>query len=155
MNTQIDFRHLAWVRAFQCIGLPLFFVPLNTIAYGNLPKGKNNNASAMMNLMRNLGGGIGISLATTMLFRRQQFHQDRLAASANMGRQTFVDFMNTHGGFGTQALTGFYRTMQSQALMLSFIDVFKVFGFGCFVVVAIVLMLKKTKKGSKAPAGAH
>ena len=69
-DTQVDFHHLAVLRAIQCIGLPLFFIPLNTIAYSNLPPGKNNNASAMMNLMRNLGGGIGISVASTMLLRR-------------------------------------------------------------------------------------
>ena len=75
-NTQVSFEHVVWVRVFQCIGLPLFFIPLNTIAYGNLPPGKNNNASALMNLMRNLGGGIGISIASTLLIRRTQLHQD-------------------------------------------------------------------------------
>jgi len=114
INTQIDFRHLAWIRAFQCIGLPLFFVPLNTIAYSNLPRGKNNNASAMMNLMRNLGGGIGISLAITMLYRRQQFHSDRMAANATMGKQAFVDHMNAHGGFTTQSLAGFITWCSSK-----------------------------------------
>ncbi len=153
ISTQIDFRHLAWIRAFQCIGLPLFFVPLNTIAYSNLPRGKNNNASAMMNLMRNLGGGIGISLATTMLFRRTQFHSSRLGEGANMHHASFVAWMQSHG-FSTQALIGFYRTIQSQALMLSFIDVFKVFGWGCIVVISMVLMLKKIRIG-KAPVGMH
>ena len=79
-NTNVPFWHLAWARVFQAVGLPLFFVPLNTIAYSGLPPGKSNNASALLNLMRNLGGGIGISIAVTILARRQQFHQNRLGS---------------------------------------------------------------------------
>ena len=63
-NTQVAFGNLVWARLIQCLGLPLFFIPLNTIAYGNLPQGKSNSASAMMNLMRNLGGSIGIAMAS-------------------------------------------------------------------------------------------
>ena len=98
-NTQVSFEHVIWVRVFQCVGLPLFFIPLNTIAYGNLPPGKNNNASAMMSLMRNLGGGIGISVAITLLTRRTQMHQERLASTATHFYQPFVHFMNSAGGF--------------------------------------------------------
>ena len=97
---------------------------------------------------------VAYPLATTMLFRRQQFHQDRLSATANMGRQAFVDHIQTHGGFNTLTLARFYHAMQSQALMLSFMDVFKVFGFGCVLVIIMVLMLKKTRLG-KAPVGMH
>src|SRR6185437_12152032 len=61
-DTTVTFGQLSWARVYQAVGLPLFFVPLNTIAYGDLPPGKSNNASALMNLMRNLGGGVGISI---------------------------------------------------------------------------------------------
>ncbi len=153
IDTTVDFNHLAWVRALQCIGLPLFFVPLNTIAYGNLPRGKNNQASAMMNLMRNLGGGVGISIATTLLYRREQLHQSRLASAANLARPAFVARLRAHGG-GPGVLVGFYRELQQQAAMLSFLDLFQIFGIGCLVVIAMVLCLKRVRRG-QAPVAVH
>ena len=130
----------------------MFFIPLNTIAYSNLPAGKNNNASAMMNLMRNLGGGIGISLASTLLLRRSQLHQDRLASNATRYSAPFAHYMNSIGGFTTKNIVGFYGNVQQQAAMLSFLDVFKTFGIGCIVVVCLVLMLKNVKRGGKQVA---
>jgi MFS transporter, DHA2 family, multidrug resistance protein len=153
-NTQVSFEHLIWVRVFQCIGLPMFFIPLNTIAYGNLPPGKNNNASAMMSLMRNLGGGIGISVAITLITRRTQLHQERLSSNATHFYQPFVNFMNATGGFTQHNLVRFYNQIEQQATMLAYLDVFKIMGIGCLAVIALVLLLRNPKKGA-VPAGAH
>jgi DHA2 family multidrug resistance protein len=153
-NTEVAFRNLVIVRAVQCIGLPLFFVPLNTIAYGNLPHGKSDNASAMMNLMRNLGGGIGISVATTLLIRRAQLHQDRLAMHATTAFRPFVDFMNSTGGFTRHNIVSFYQTIQTQATMLSYVDVFQIFTIGTVLVVGLVLLLRRVDRSEK-PVMAH
>ena len=77
-NTQMGFWGLAWARIFLIVGLPLFFVSINLLAFGDLPPGKTNNASALVNLMRNLGGSVGIAIAITLLDRRKQVHQVRL-----------------------------------------------------------------------------
>jgi DHA2 family multidrug resistance protein len=153
-NTQVAFHDLVYVRILQCIGLPLFFIPLNTIAYGNLPPGKTNNASAMMNLMRNLGGGIGISLAATLLVRRTQFHQSQLASNATMSLRPFVNYMHSIGGFTPRNLMGFYNTVQIQAAMLSYLDVFRIFTIGTLVIVTLVLFLRKVDRREK-PVMAH
>jgi MFS transporter, DHA2 family, multidrug resistance protein len=153
-NTNVSFEHVLWVRVFQCVGLPLFFIPLNTIAYGNLPPGKNNNASAMMSLMRNLGGGIGISIASTLLIRRTQLHQERLSSNATHFYQPLVHFMNVSGGFTRQNLIHIYEMVQQQATMLAYLDVFKIMGIGCMIVIVLLLAMRPVKKG-KAPAMAH
>jgi len=145
-NTLVSFDHLVWVRVIQCIGLPLFFIPLNTIAYGNLPPGKNNNASAMMALMRNLGGSIGISIAFTLLTRRTQLHQERLSANATHFYQPFVHFMNLTGGFTRENITRFYGSVQLQATMLAYLDVFKVMGIGCLLVVGLIALMRPVKR---------
>ena len=144
-DTQVAFHQLVYVRILQCIGLPLFFIPLNTIAYSNLPPGKSNSASSMMNLMRNLGGGIGISLAATLLTRRGQLHQERLSARVTHSFRPFADYINATGGFTRRNLVGFSRVVQQQATMLSYLDVFYIFTFGTLLVVALVLCLKKVK----------
>ena len=62
----------------QGAALALLFVPLTTATMDPIPKEEMGNATSMFNLMRNLGGGFGIAAATTFLFRRQQFHTQRL-----------------------------------------------------------------------------
>src|SRR6185437_8545174 len=79
-DTEISFRNLAVARIYQVLGLPFLFVPIQTLAYADLPPQKSNNASALINLMRNLGGSVGISVGTTLLVRRGQVHQDRLVS---------------------------------------------------------------------------
>jgi hypothetical protein len=78
LSLQMVYSDVVWARIIQASGLAFVFVPITTVAYVGLPPGKNNNASALINLMRNMGGSFGISLAQTWLARRTQFHQARL-----------------------------------------------------------------------------
>src|SRR5262249_10390600 len=75
LNSGIDFRTLMWWRVYQAAGMAFLFVPINTIAYTGMPAGASNQVSALTNLMRNIGGSIGISAVTTLLAQRQQVHQ--------------------------------------------------------------------------------
>jgi DHA2 family multidrug resistance protein len=165
-NTEMSFSHLEWARVYQCVGLPLFFVPLNTIAYSNLPPGKSNNASALMNLMRNLGGGIGISFAVTLLERRGQMHSDRLVSHTTMydpafRRQLAATMHNfaMHGAgpvqARTQAMVSLFASVQQQATMLSYLDVFKIMAVGCIGVVVLVMFLQKIDRHDKAEPVGH
>src|SRR5207248_4942477 len=78
-SLEIDFRTAVMARVFQAVGMAFLFVPINTAAYAFLPRDKNNAASGLMNLARNVGGSVGISFVTTLLARRAQFHQVRLS----------------------------------------------------------------------------
>jgi len=80
-DTQVSFKVIAVARMAQAGSMAFLFVPINTVAYTDLPPGKSNSASAMINLMRNLGGSVGISMANTILARRGQFHQARISES--------------------------------------------------------------------------
>ena len=79
-TTQTDFHTFVLYRCIQAGAIGFLFVPVNTAMYAYIPPGKNNNASALVNLARNIGGSVGISLVTTFLDRRTQFHQSRLAS---------------------------------------------------------------------------
>jgi len=153
-TAQIAFHHLIWARLIQCLGLPLFFIPLNTIAYSNLPPGKSNQASAMMNLMRNLGGSIGIAVATTLLVRRAQVHQVYLAGTATRANLPLVHRLQATGGFTPRNLLGFYNEIQVQATMLSYLDVFRILTVACVLVIGVVLLLRPVRKGA-APVMGH
>jgi len=120
--------------------------------------------------MRNVGGSIGISIATTMLTRRADVHQNEILSSSPGG--VFGQGGIGNGGTflqGTQqALTGYYghanvtapaqlslyQQLQRQASSWAFVDVFRWLSLLCFFCVIIVWFFKKVKPG-KAPAGAH
>lgn len=89
-NLQIDFRTTAIARLLQAVGMAFLFVPINTAAYAFLPRDKNNAASGLMNLARNIGGSVGISVATTMLDRRTQVHLTDLARNLSAGNPAML-----------------------------------------------------------------
>ena len=74
-----NFGYFAWSRMIVGVGLPLMFVPITTASYDGLPASKTDQASSLINLARNFGGSIGVSISQTVLARREQFHQSRLA----------------------------------------------------------------------------
>ena len=76
-------------RVFQAAGMAFLFVPINTAAYAFLPRDKNNAASGLMNLARNIGGSVGISLVTTMLDRRTQVHLNDLSHHLSASNPAF------------------------------------------------------------------
>jgi DHA2 family multidrug resistance protein len=145
-------------------GLSFVFVPISTAAYGTLKNEQIGNASGLFNLMRNVGGSIGISIATTLLTRRSAAHQSDLtnympqsgAAYENSlkGAQQAVSgyFGPTHSLLPAQ--TELYQQLGRQALQWAFVDVFRWLSIILFVCVGIVWFFKKVKPG-KAPAGAH
>jgi DHA2 family multidrug resistance protein len=87
----ISYERLALARVVQSISLAFLFVPLNTIAFRGIPATKTNDASALINLARNFGGSIGISVAATLLTRRAQFHQSRLVESLQQMNSSYPD----------------------------------------------------------------
>ena len=88
-DLEIDFKTAATARVIQAAGMAFLFVPINTAAYAFLPRNKNNAASGLMNLARNIGGSVGISLVTTMLDRRSQVHSAYLSANLSANNPLF------------------------------------------------------------------
>ena len=69
--------YAALARIYLAVGLPLLFLPVTTASYDGVPPDKTNQASALINVARNLGGSMGVALSQTLLAQRQQFHQSR------------------------------------------------------------------------------
>jgi DHA2 family multidrug resistance protein len=145
-------------------GLSFVFVPISTAAYGTLKNEQIGNASGLFNLMRNVGGSIGISIASTLLTRRADVHQNESINSVPVTGQQFQNSLHAT----QQALTGtygaanalapaqasLYEQLGRQASLWAFVDVFRWLSLMCFVCVGVVWVLKKVKPG-KGPAGAH
>ena len=139
-------------------------MPISTAAYGTLKNTQIGNASGIFNLMRNVGGSIGISIAQTLLTRRTRVHQNEILNSVPQTGQQFQNSLagaqhtltNVYGPANSAhpAQATLYQQLGRQAALWSFVDVFRWLSLLCFVCVAIVWTLRKVKPG-KPPAGAH
>jgi DHA2 family multidrug resistance protein len=163
-DLQIDFRTAATARVFQAVGMAFLFVPINTAAYAFLPRDKNNAASGLMNLARNIGGSVGISLVTTMLDRRTQLHLTNLAShlsASNLALQARLKalglMVQSHGagppGSSSMPWAIIQGTVQRQATMLAYIDCFWFLGVAILLMVPTVFLMKKPKAGG--PIAVH
>jgi DHA2 family multidrug resistance protein len=145
-------------------GLSFVFVPISTAAYGTLDNKQIGNASGIFNLFRNIGGSIGIALASTLLTRRSAVHQNEIINSIPRTGHQFQSHLSSlqhllAGYFGhanalAPARTTLYQQLQRQASEWAFVDVFRWLSLLCFFCVGIVWLLRKVKPG-KPPAGAH
>ena len=143
LDTSAAFENLSLSRSLLVVWLPLIFIPISAVQFIGVPPGKNNDASAIVNLARNLGGSFGVSIATTQLQWRSQFHTERLG-----------EHVTAYNGYGFgQSLQAISAAIQSQAQMLSYIDVFTILSFVALAVAPLALFLPKLPKG--AGAGAH
>jgi DHA2 family multidrug resistance protein len=157
-DLEIDFRTTAIARLLQAVGMAFLFVPINTAAYAFLPREKNNAASGLMNLARNMGGSVGISVVTTMLDRRTQVHLTDFArhlSGSNPALHAMLNgaskAMQAHGasaaGANQQAYALIQGTVLRQATMLAYIDCFWFLGVSILLMVPAVFLMKKSKPG--------
>ena len=127
----------------QVIWLPFVFIPLSAVQFQGVPPGQNNDASAIINLMRNLGGSFGVSIVTTELAWRTQFHHARLA-----------EHVTPYNGYGFGVPLGpIAAAVQRQASIMSYLDVFTILSVLVLCVAPLVLFLPNIPKG--ATAGGH
>jgi DHA2 family multidrug resistance protein len=145
--------------------LSFVFVPITTQAYGTLPNQQIGNASGIFNLVRNIGGSVGISVAQTLLTRRSDAHQNEIINyvpqsgywfeqhSATL-RNYFSHLTNAPNAAGA-AMAQMYNQLGQQALLWAFVDVFRWMALLCFGCVGLVWLFKKVQPGRKPPAGAH
>ena len=157
-DVDMDYKHAVIARCFQAAGLAFLFVPINTAAYALVPPTKNNAASGLINLARNIGGSVGISLVTTILARRAQFHQARLAEFTTNLNPEFARSVSSAARLippsinsaGPYALV--MRTIERQAATLSYIDCFWLLGVAFAFMIPLVFVMRKTKPGRAATA---
>jgi len=154
---------LFWPLFFTGVSIAFMFVPLNTLALGALKPEQIGNASGIFNLMRNVGGSVGISLVTTLAVRRAQLHQTNLVGNLTpydtnyqSSLQAMTSSLAGQSGVVTaqqQAVGSLYHTMVTQANFLANLDNFRLLALICFVCLVGALFLKNVKVSG--PVSAH
>ena len=165
LTVSVDYWALAWPRFLQGLGVGFIFVPLNAVALATIPRESMGNATALLNVVRNLGGGVGVALVSTLLARRAQEHQATLVTHINPFDPETVARLSAwaahFGGKGADTFTAQRRAMVSvyqevtrQAQVLAFADDFWML-FVLFCGTLLLLPLLERVRTGPATARAH
>ncbi len=155
MNLLVEPNQVVWPRVVQTMGAGLLWVPINTAAYIYIPKEQTNNASGLFNLIRNEGSSMGVALSTTLLSRRSQFHQlrlgehlDSLGSTTNQwlegAKRMFIEHGSDPVAAGRKSLGMLYGLVQQQAMTMSYLDLFWLFGVLSLAVAPLVFLMKRS-----------
>jgi DHA2 family multidrug resistance protein len=164
LSPDATFGFFAWARIYQTIGLPLLFIPILSSSYVGLPPNATDQASALLNVARNVGGSVGISLANTVLTNSGQVHQnyltDQLVPSSPAYQQMLQDAIAYFSTFASRpdaqqrAYALIEQIVQQQAVLLSYIDVFALVAIIAAVLVPVPLVLLRPRFTSMPRPGA-
>ena len=160
LDLQISFRSASLLRLVQVFGLGFLFVPINLSSYIGMPVEKSNSVAGLINFMRNIGSSVGTSMVTTLIARRAQFHQVRLAeditpaqlpflqAIAALSKHFVASGMDAQSAVKT-AYALLYRTVILQATTLAYIDVFLVLTIGAAIMFVLSFALRKNDRSGR------
>ena len=142
-----------WAIILSGFGSGMVFVPMSTTAMSGLANEEIGNAAGLYNLLRNVGGSIGISITNTLLSRHSQLHQNDLvqnmAPSGRIYQQQLREGIAALGPkigdamAGAGALGQMYASLNTQALLLSYVDDFHYLALASFACLPVVFLLRK------------
>jgi DHA2 family multidrug resistance protein len=165
VNLSIGQWSFVWAITLSGFGSGCVFVPLSTTTMAFLKNEEIGNASGLYNLLRNIGGSIGISIVNTIVARHEQVHRSDLAAWLSSGRievreaiagiERFLVAQGASPALASQRAYGLLnQTLNAQSRLWSYVDDFRYMALVCFACVPIVFALKKSV-GRGRPGGAH
>jgi DHA2 family multidrug resistance protein len=163
-NLYADFWTIIWPRIVLGVGMGFLFIPLTTMTMSTIRREDMGNATAIYNLLRNLGGSFGVAFVTTVVARRAQVHQAQLITNLTPLNGNYQSALHNAAqalqerGFPSpvapQAGAGaLYAELQRQVHMLAFNDAFHLLSLFMIIIVPLVLLMRRGK--GEAPAGMH
>jgi DHA2 family multidrug resistance protein len=164
VNLSISQWTFLWAIIISGFGSGCVFVPLSTTAMAGLPNEEIGNASGLYNLLRNIGGSIGISVVNTIVYRHSQTHRNEMGhaittTSVSLQNQLhgMQQFLTSQGSSPSTAMHRAYvlvnGTLSQQARLWAYVDDFRYMALVCFGCIPIVFMLKKAKGKGGVSAG--
>jgi MFS transporter, DHA2 family, multidrug resistance protein len=161
LTLTMDYWSLAWPRFLQGFAMGFIFPPLQTLTLATIRLERLGNATAAYNVVRNVGGSVGVAIATTLLVRRSQEHQNTLVGHVNVWsadtarrlKEWTAHFMSQGADSftaGRQALSMVYRRTTEQAQVLAYADDFWLLAI-LFSIVPLFLPLMRRVRVDPAP----
>jgi DHA2 family multidrug resistance protein len=163
INLSISMVSVALPNLINGFAGGFIFVPLTTMAMGRLSKEKIGNAAGIYNLMRNIGGSVGIATVTTLLVRGAQVHQHYLVGNVTAGSPAASDLLGglqkafSLGGADAytshqKALGALYGVVRQQASLLAYVDNFRFLAFLALLCIPLALLFKGVQKHAQVQA---
>ena len=154
LSLEASYWSFVWPRVILGVGLAMIFVPLTTVTLSTIPKPEMGNATGMFNLLRNIGGSVGIAISATLLARLEQFYQTTLAANVTPYSSTWQmrftglkQTLVTKGVASAQAdqtaLGMVYGMVRRQAGALAFNRIYFIIGLAFLSILPLLLLLKR------------
>jgi DHA2 family multidrug resistance protein len=165
MTVDTGSDQLFWPNVIRAIGQALCFAPLSAVATAGIEPENAGSASALFNMMRNLGGAVGIAMLQTFLTKREQYHSNVLTQSVSLFAQatrarieSLTQYFISHGVLDPadashRAVVAIGGIVQKQAFILAFSDTFYLLGAALIMALVAALMLKKPARLESG--GAH
>ncbi len=165
LNLNAGYWDVFWPQLIQGVAMSLLFVPLTTVTMDSISRERMGNATSLFNLMRNIGGSVGIATTGTLLSRHQQATTNMLGANVNLySPAAQATFTRIRAGFlasgsdpttaTSRAYAGMFGMVQRQASMVSFVSVFQLLGFLFIALLPLILLMRRPKHQS-APVAAQ
>lgn len=156
LNLNAGYWDIFWPQFLQGVALALLFVPLTTVTMDPISKEQMGNATSIFNLMRNIGGSMGIAFATTFLERRSQTHinvlvrhVDPYSPAAQQTLESLRAGLMARGADAAtatkQAYAAVFGTIEQQASMLSFLDTFRLLAIVFIAILPLLLLMRRPK----------
>jgi len=165
INMDIAKKSVIWPSVLNGIAVSFIFVPLTTATMGRLDQVQISNATGIFNLMRNLGGSVGIAGVTTLLERWSQVHQAALVSHLTLFDAAVrpelaaiqAGLSRTTGTYAAshQAWQVLYDRLLQQAKLAAFVDNFRLFGFLCLACIPMVFLFRAGRGARRPPEGVH
>jgi len=157
LNLYAGFWDIFWQQILQGVALSFLFIPLMALAMARIQPEKMGNATSIFNLMRNIGGSVGIAIMTTFLARRTQLHQNHLVAHVTAGDTKTLQLLRgmqfnfrAHGADAVTAahksLAAMYGLVQQHAAMMAFVEAFWIMGVVFLLMVPFLPLLQYTRR---------
>jgi DHA2 family multidrug resistance protein len=156
---------LFWPNVVRAIGQALVMTPLSAVATAGIEAENAGSASGLFNMMRNLGGAVGIAMLQTFVTKREQYHSNVLSQSVSLFEQAtrtrleqLTQYFMAHGVTNpadalNRAYVAIGHVVQKQAFILAFSDTFYLLGAGLIIALIAGLLLKKPDQANAG--GAH
>jgi DHA2 family multidrug resistance protein len=165
LNLSAGYWDIFWPQFFQGLGLSALFVPLTTISMDPIPRERMGNATSLFNLMRNLGGSVGVAVTSTMLSRKQQEYVNILGAHVDpyspvtqgrleAARQGFIAAGSDPVTAARRAYAALFGAVQQQASMVAFVHVFRTLAIIFLLLLPLILLMRRPHRPG-GPVAAH
>jgi DHA2 family multidrug resistance protein len=163
-NSSVGYWDVFWAQFIQGLSMGLEFVPLTILTMASIPKERMGNATSLFNMMRNIGGGVGISMVATMLVRLGQQHTNLLVANITPLSPSALGLLGGLRGLfagsgpvwaDQQAYAALFGLVQREATMVALIRIFQYLGVLVLTLIPLIALTKRPPKGQSGTIPPH